>query len=298
MKKGLGWYRFPAQREVCVCYNSPISEEFANGLEALVDEYDFDGVYLDGTGMVWNCQNTAHGCGYYDKNGVLHSTFPITGVRNLMKNLYNIFESRGKTINCHVSDCVCPAGIAFAHALWLGEYIQYSLVKYGADEMPEGYLRATHSGRNFGLPTEFIVYENKPIWSFDDAFAFSLVHGVLPRPNDIGEPLAKMSQIWGIIDNFPIEESEWCPYFNQNSHPFFAADNSIKISGYKHKDGADWLLFAANSKTRELEACNISGFKDISFVVNAETGEEIPVNDGTISLDFSRLGHYILKIKE
>ena len=298
MKKGLGWYRFPAQREVCVCYNSPISEEFANGLEALVDEYDFDGVYLDGTGMVWNCHNTAHGCGYYDKNGVLHSTFPITGVRNLMKNLYNIFESRGKTINCHVSDCICPAGIAFAHALWLGEYIQYSLVKYGADEMPEGYLRATHSGRNFGLPTEFIVYENKPIWSFDDAFAFSLVHGVLPRPNDIGEPLAKMSQIWGILDNFPIEESEWCPYFNPSSHPFIAADNSIKISGYKHKNGAKWLLFAANSKTKELEACKISGFKDIAYVVNAETGENIPVNNESITLDFSRLGHYILEIKE
>jgi len=298
MKKGLGWYRFPAQREVCVCYNSPISEEFANGLEALVDEYNFDGVYLDGTGMVWNCHNTAHGCGYYDKNGVLHSTFPITGVRNLMKNLYNIFESRGKTINCHVSDCICPAGIAFAHALWLGEYIQYSLVKYGADEMPEGYLRATHSGRNFGLPTEFIVYENKPIWSFDDAFAFSLVHGVLPRPNDIGEPLAKVSKIWSIIDNFHVENAEWCPYFNKESHPFSADDDSIKISGYKQKNGESWLLFVANSKTKVLEACNISGFKNITNVINAETGEEIGVKDESITLDFARLGHYILEIKE
>lgn len=300
MKKGLGWYRFPAQREVCVCYNSPFADEFANGLEKLADEYSIDGIYLDGTAMVWNCQNTAHGCGYYDKDGNLHSTFPISGVRRLMRRLYEIFESRGKTINCHVSDCICPAGIAFAHSLWLGEYIQYSLVKYGADEMPEGYLRATHSGRNFGLPTEFIVYENKPIWSFNDAFAFSLVHGVLPRPNDIAEPLEKVSEIWNIIDSFPVDKSKWCPYYDKASHPFVSSDDSVKISGYRYEENGEnrWLLFVANSKTAKVENCIISGFNGFSHITDAEKNTEISVENGKISLNFDRFEHYIFNIKE
>ncbi len=298
MKKGLGWYRFPAQREVCVCYNSPIADEFANGLEKLVDEYDFDGIYLDGTGMVWNCHNTEHGCGYYDDEGNLKSTYPILGVRRLMRRLYDIFESRGKTINCHVSDCICGAGMAFTHGLWLGEYIQYTLVKTGAKEMPEGYMRSTHSGRNFGIPTEFLVYENKPIWGFDDAFAFTLIHGVLPRPNDIAEPLEKMSRLWNIVDSFPVAKSQWCPYFKEGVHPFKASDDAVKISGYKYDDNGSvkWLLFVANSKTDELTGYNISGFE--GRLTDAKSGEEIAVKDGTVSLDFERFGHYVFKYEE
>lgn len=293
-KKGLGWYRFPAQRELCVCYNSPIADEFADGLEKLVDEYGFDGIYLDGTGMVWNCRNTAHGCGYYDSEGNLKSTYPILGVRRLMRRLYEIFESRGKTINCHVSDCICGAGMAFTHGLWLGEYIQYTLVKTGADKMPEGYMRATHSGRNFGIPAEFLVYENKPIWGFDDAFAFTLIHGVLPRPNDIGEPLEKMSKLWKIIDSFDIGESEWCPYFREGSHPFKADNNAVKISAYKYTadDRHKWLIFIANSEAAEIEACVVSGLAG-GKLTNAQTGEPVYISGDGITLDFGRFDHYI-----
>lgn len=299
MKQGLGWYRFPAQREVCVCYNSPISDEFASGIEKLVDEFDFDGIYLDGTGMVWNCQNTAHGCGYYDDEGNLKPTFPILGVRKLMRRLYEMFETRGKTINCHVSDCICAAGMSFTHGLWLGEYIQYTLVKTGADKMPEGYMRATHSGRNFGIPTEFLVYENKPIWGFDDAFAFTLIHGVLPRPNDISEPLEKMSALWSIVDGFPIAQSEWCPYFKAGSHPFEPEGDAVKISGYKYvgENGIKWLLFVANTVSDKINDCPISGFAGFT-VKNAETGESVEAQNGIISVSFERFGHSIYICEE
>lgn len=296
MNKGLGWYRFPAQREHPVCYNSSIADEFTAGIEKLVDDFGFDGIYLDGTGMVWDCKNTAHGCGYYDEKGNLKPTYPIFGVRRLLKNLYNIFEKRGKTINCHVSDCICTAGISFAHALWLGEYIQYSLVKFGADEMPEGYLRSTHNGRNIGIPTEFIVYENKPVWSFDNALAFSLVNGVLPRPNDIEKPLEKMSEIWKIIDNFPISDSQWNPYYKPEKMPFKCDSGQVKISGYRYsKDGKNkWLLFIANSKTSDIKKCEISGFDGFKTVSDAYTDERLLVNKGFITLNLKSFGHYII----
>lgn len=299
MNGGLGWYRFPAQREKPVCYNSPIADEFVDGVVKLADKFDFDGVYLDGTGMVWNCQNTAHGCGYYDDDGKLCSTFPIFAVRRMLKRLYTELEARGKTINCHVSDCICPAAISFAHSLWLGEYIQYSLVKLGADEMPEGYLRATHSGRNFGIPSEFIVYENKPVWTFDDAFAFSLIHGVLPRPNDIGEPLEKISEIWKILDDFPVEQSHWYPYF-EGKHPFSCDNENVKISGYRYeKNGKiSWLLFVANSKAAEQGSVVVSGFDGCADVFDTESGSMLEAANGKITLDFGKFKHYILRVEE
>ena len=297
MKEGLGWYRFPAQREISVCYNSPISDAFVRGIERLVEEYGFDGIYLDGTGMVWDCKNTAHGCGYVDADGNLKATYPIFGVRNLLKKLYGIFESRGKTINCHVSDCFCTAGIAFAHALWVGEYIQYSLVQGGAKEMPEGYLRATHNGRNFGIPSELIVYENKPIWGFDDALAFSLVNGVLPRPNDIGEPLEKMSAIWKIVDAFPMADSQWYPYYKPEELPFSCQNRAVKISGncYSGSQNNRWMLWIANATTDDLGPRRISGFGGCE-VTCAETGELLPVKEEAVTLRLGRFGHRILLV--
>lgn len=155
-------------------------------------------------------------------------------------------------------------------------------------------MRATHSGRNFGIPTEFLVYENKPIWGFDDAFAFTLIHGVLPRPNDIGEPLEKMSKLWKIIDSFPIGESEWCPYFKEGSHPFKADNGAVKISAYKYTAGGrhKWLIFIANSEAAEIEACVVSGFAG-GKLTNAQTGEPVYISGDGITLDFGRFDHYI-----
>lgn len=291
-KRAVAWYRFPAQRACPVCYASGFAQQWSDGLEKLVDEYNFDGVYLDGTGMVWSCGNEAHGCGYTDNDGVRHDTHPVFAVRSLFKRLYDIFNSRGKVINCHISDCVSLAGMSFAHSLWLGEYIQYSLVKEGSDEMPEGYLRASHSGRNFGLPTEFIVYENRPIWKFEDAIAFSLVHGILPRPNDICGPLEQMSAIWKIIDNFDIENSTWHPYWD---NPQFTVDNeAVKVSGYKDKND-NWLLFVANSKTAEIAECTIKGFT--GCVRDEETGETLQINNGEIKIPMDRFAHRIFTVK-
>ncbi|MBR2043529.1 MAG: hypothetical protein IJ946_04245 [Clostridia bacterium] len=291
-KRAVAWYRFPAQRACPVCYASPFAEQWSDGLEKLVDEYNFDGVYLDGTGMVWSCGNANHGCGYTDNDGVRHDTHPVFAVRNLFKRLYDIFNSRGKVINCHISDCVSLPGMAFAHSLWLGEYIQYSLVKEGSTEMPEGYLRASHSGRNFGLPTEFIVYENRPIWKFEDAIAFSLVHGILPRPNDICGPLEQMSEIWKIIDRFDIDSSTWHPYWN--NHDFTADNKAVKISGYKDKDGK-WLLFIANAETAEIASCTITGFK--GTVTDEESGEILTAENGSLTIKMPRFGHRIITVK-
>ncbi len=37
-----------------------------------MQEYDIDGVYLDGTSEPWGCRNAHHGCGYLKPDGTFH----------------------------------------------------------------------------------------------------------------------------------------------------------------------------------------------------------------------------------
>ncbi len=296
---GNAWYRIPWQRDYAVCYNSSIADDFADGIDALMEEYGFDGIYLDGTAMVWECKNELHGCGYTDKNGERHATYPVLPVRRLMKKLYKNVQSRGGIINCHTSDCVSLPGLSFAHSLWLGEYIQYSLVRDGVKDIPFDYIRASHSGRNFGIMTEFIAYANPPIWTFKNAIAFSLVHGILPRPNDITEPLDYMSKIWKIVDDYDVSGAEWHPYFSDNKVETF--DEKLKASYYKKSGGnkTKYLLFLANGNSDETECrIDINGItKGKSFHAKSLDGVEFEIDGNVLKFTAERYGYGIISIE-
>ena len=296
---GNAWYREPWQRAYAVCYNSSIADDLADGIDALMEEFGFDGIYLDGTAMVWECKNELHGCGYTDSEGCRHATYPVLPVRRLMKKLYKYVHARGGIINCHTSDCVSLPGLAFADSLWLGEYIQYSLVRDGVKDIPFDYMRASHSGRNFGLMTEFIAYANPPTWTFKNAISFSLVHGILPRPNDILDPLEYMSKIWEIIDNYDVTGAEWHPYWTDNK--LNTGDEKIKASYYKKQLGGNekYLLFLANGNEStascSLDLTKLSDGKP--FTATSLDGAELTKDGNVLKLELDRYGYGIIEIK-
>lgn len=67
-----------------VCYNSEYADLFINGIEKLMDTYNIDGVYLDGTSRPNYCTNVNHGCGWYDDKGELQGTYTIKAVKNCL----------------------------------------------------------------------------------------------------------------------------------------------------------------------------------------------------------------------
>ncbi len=295
---GNAWYREPWQRAYAVCYKSSIADDLADGIDALMEEFQFDGIYLDGTAMVWECKNELHGCGYTDSNGCRHATYPVLPVRRLMKKLYKNVHARGGIINCHTSDCVSLAGLSFADSLWLGEYIQYGLVRDGVKDIPFDYMRASHSGRNFGLMTEFIAYANPPTWTFQNAISFSLVHGILPRPNDILKPLEYISKIWKIVDDYDVSDALWCPYWTDNG--IDTKDEKIKASYYKkaNENGERYLLFLANGydkpSTCSINLAKLSDGK--TFTATALDGAELKTNGNVLTLTLDRYGYGIVEI--
>lgn len=303
-RKTGGWYRVPPQRAHVVCYNSEWRRHWLDGVKAAVERFDFDGVYLDSTVRAMACANEAHGCGYRTASGDLKPTYPFYAVRDLFKELYTCVHGRGGIVNPHPFNCFCVPAFTFADMYWDGEQVQFPLVKGETDSLSLDYFRAEYIGRNIGVPCQFIVYENRPLWTFEKALSLSVVHGIYPRPNDVASPLDIMAPIWKAIRDFGVSEAEWHPYW-ETAAPIATADRSaIVISYYRRQSGngkTDILLLVSNPHkeaagriTLRLEP-QLAAM--VSQVVDALTGECLPVKAGALALEFGEFQLRMLRIQ-
>ena len=223
----------------------------AAGIKKLTEEYGFDGVYLDSTLYPGPCINTDHGCGFCDAAGKLHPTYPVTALREFMKELYTFFEPRGGIVNPHLSNCCNVPALSFAHLNWDGEHSQTHINANGIESVPLDYMRTEFTGRNFGIPYEFLAYTFDN-WSFKDSLAIGLIHGILSRPNDIAEPLELMAPIWQTVDRFHFEQATWKPYWSNGVLP---AACKAKVSYYETGESGSkkYLVFLANPTDSPVE---------------------------------------------
>lgn len=281
------WYRYPYQRDPIVCYNSEWLDIFADGIEALMDKFGFDGIYIDGTIRPMPCCNEKHGCGYRDKDGNLHATYPVWATRRLMKRLYGIVDSRGGTINSHGSAAYNVPAIGFCHSVWEGEMIQQQLMHGEVKKLPEGHFRSVFTGRNFGVPGYMLCYSNPPIWTFDQALAQSIIFGIMPKSNDVGEPLELMSDFWKFTDNFPIEEAKWKPYFENDA---ISSNGNIKVSYFEYDNKK--LVFVANTVIEPMSA-EVSF--DKKFNITSATNIKKAENVEKLNLDLKGYGFAIFE---
>ncbi len=241
-----GWWRVPFQRDYVVCYHSEYQELFLQGIARLMDEYHIDGVYLDSTTYPRLCYDVEHGCGWYDHSGKLHGSYCVDELRRMFKRLYEVVQSRGGEINVHSFGYISFVTIPFIHQNWYGENLQFERMHGDTEDLNLDYFRAEYLGRNIGAPVEFIAYANPPKWTFEQALACSVLHGILPRPNDLDHPLELMSRVWKVFDAFPIAQAEWMPYWSNDAQ---SSHEKVKISYYRYTDlsGAQQLLaFAVN----------------------------------------------------
>ncbi len=268
-----GWWRVPFQRDYRVCYNSEYADLFINGIEALMDKYNIDGVYLDGTSRPNCCTNTLHGCGWYDYDGNLCGGYTVKATRNLFERLYRVVKSRGGEINVHSFGYNNFTVLPYIDQSWMGENLQFELNQGTTADVNIDYFRAEYSGRNMGVPVEFIAYENRPLWTFEQALSCSILHGILPRPNDIEYPLELMSGVWKIIDSFPVTKSLWLPYWKNNAE---VTNDKVKVSYYKYTSitgKAQLLAFVVNISSNDIANVSMKLNEDVSTVTNAETLE-------------------------
>lgn len=268
------WYRYPYQRDPMVCYNSNWQDIFADGIENLIDEFNFDGIYLDGTIRPMGCSNEKHGCGYRDAEDKLHMTYPIWSVRKMMKRLYKIIDGRGGIINCHGSAAFNVSVLSFCHSIWEGEMIQSKLMNGSIDVIPDGHCRSVFTGRKFGVVTYMLCYSNPPVWNFESAIAQSIAYGIYPKPNDSGKPLELMSDLWNITDKFNFKGAVWHPYYSKDNIAD-VSDGSVTVSYYENKNSGvtERLVFVTNlsNSFKENITINFNGEKyDITHSIKKQ----------------------------
>ncbi len=286
------WYRYPWQRAPQVCYNSGWQDIFVEQLEKIMDEFGFDGLYLDSITTCRACKNEKHGCGYRDREGNLHETYPVFAVRKLMKRLCEMVERRGGTICTHSSGNFAMATMAFSHCFWDGETVQCQFLNGTLQRAPEGYYRSMYTGRNIGLPINMLCYSNPPKWTFRQAMSNALPYGIIPKPVDVGEPLEDMSRLWNVLDGFSVADARWMPYFN----------NAVKVSSdavrfsYYEREG-QMLAFVANMVNEPSGKVSIELPIKVKQITDAISGELITDDTACFSLELGGFDHKILKIK-
>ena len=255
----ISWNRVPYQRSAAVCQNSRWAETFVAGIDRLFREYGFDGLYLDGTASpkTIGCSNENHGCGYRDKDGNLHATYPFYAIRRLMQELYRVAEEHGATICCHTNAVYTVAAMPFCHCIWDGEVLQGDLVQRGMEQMPEGLFRSNFPQKTFGLPMYMLVYPNPPVWTFEQGMAIALLLGVLTKPVDVGRPLEQVSQIWNILDQYPMEKAKWCPYWQEQTL-LRSSHSAVKLSYYYWEEEKRLLVFAVNTTNQPVSQWTMS----------------------------------------
>ncbi len=287
------WYRQPSQRDAKVCQKSRWSKFFTDGIERLISRYNFDGVYLDGTAYLWACTNTRHGCGYESPDGRIFQTYPIFATRRTMKRIYEIVrEERGGIINCHAGSAFNMPALSFATSLWEGETFQSDFIKGNVNKLPDEYFKCLYTGKNLGLPIYLLCYLNPPVWTFDMALAVALPYGILPKVNDVGEPLEKISQIWKTYGMFGVEDAEFIPFYSEKEKGITVSDGRVKVSVYKRENRVLAIL-AITDNSLELEfSVNTSQ----SLIKYALTGE-ILSDKGKVTLKLSGFDFTLLEIE-
>ena len=270
-----GWWRVPFQRAQAVCVNSDVyTDMFLKGIIHVMDTCHTDGVYLDGTMHPFVCSSIEHGCGWYDAEGNIQPSYPVRAIRKLFKKLYyEVAVKRDGMINLHDS-IVNFTSMPYIHQFWNGEGLQEEVIHGLASDINLDYFRAEYLGRNIGVPTEMIVYANPPKWTFEQGIACAIIHGMLPRPNDIEHPLDLMGVIWKIFEKFPIAESEFKPYWSNN---VTVSHEKVKVTYYKYTalDGKESLLaFAVNISGEPIESVTIGFEENVTISTDLEKKED------------------------
>ena len=289
-KLGDFWWRVPFQRDFGCCYASDYSEYFLKGIEKIMDACHIDGVYLDGTARVLLCHNVNHGCGWYDEEGNLRGSYPVRANREMFRRLYDIVSSRGGEINIHCVSQVNFTVLPYVHQTWYGENLQNALLKDGLNaDVDLDYFRAEYIGRNMGVPVEFIVYAKEGVWTFENAMSTCLLHGMLPRPNDIGHPLEMMSKVWKIFEGFPIEKADWCPYWNNGAT---TSHEKVMVSYYRYttlRGDVQLLAFVSNISGTKAENVEIRLPEKVSSALDMTSMEEVGLRFDLNGFDYKIL---------
>lgn len=296
-----GYRRQPPQSDWYVCWRSPWKAFCLHHLARLLDEIGHDGWYLDGPEWPQPCMNRHHGCGYVGPDGKLRPTYDIFATRDFMKRLYLLTRQRKPQaqLNIHNSTVMTIPTLSWGTSSWGGE--QLDTIKPPVrvlDVLPMDAFRTEFMGRQWGVPSEFLVYGGRP-YNSREMLAYTLLHGVLIRPGS-PEELARTSALWKVYDGFPFGDARMYPYWDANG-PVRCEPAGVYATAYQ-RPGEGLLVFMSNLGEQDVQArlhleSPRLGLTASLSARDALSQTPIPVKGSTLELPIGRWQYRVLRIQ-
>ncbi len=293
--------RMPKQKAYNVCWKSPWKDFCLFHLDRLLAEFGHDGWYLDGPEWPMACNNTLHGCGYPAADGTIHPTYDIFATRDFMKRLYVLTRRRKPEaqLNIHNSTVMVIPTLGWGTSTWGGEQIDAIKPPVKTlDILPMDAFRTEFMGRQWGVPSEFLVYDGQPYYA-KDVLAYTLLHGVIIRPSG-HEQLDRIASLWKVYDEFPFKNAKLYPYWN-NARLLKCQPAGVYATAYERPDEG-LLVFVSNlgdsasdvAVTLQLDQLD---WKGISQVCDAVTREPIAIDGNSIRFHLGSWAYRVVRVR-
>lgn len=247
-------------------------------IKTLIQEYDIDGVMLDGHGNIMPCENLEHGHGYKDSAGKIHPTYAILETRDLLKRLYGIFhglEKKDGIVLAHVGSPFVPS-LNFSDFRWAGEGVIRTFNKAYwknvggmpgravAEKLTSGLtldeFRACYMSFPFGVPIVYMPKTKDVSTPASETAAITLIHDVMPRFKwiDVGKgdeisgekEESELWNVWKLRKDFGCDDAVFYPYWVEQKYIHYSPADAVKISFFRKRNG-EMLLFLANTDIRK-----------------------------------------------
>lgn len=293
----------PLQNAYKVCYRSAWQDGLAEGIARMMDEYDVDGVYLDGTSSPFGgCKNEQHDCGYR-RDGALRPTYAFFPTRAMLRRIRAIVKSRKPDgqVDVHQSAHMNMPALGFATTYWDGEQLSDRTYPAPLERLPMDMFRCEFMGRQWGVPAEFLYY----VWgtytgiSQEQSFAMPLLHDVPVRTHLVPE-LTIPTALWEIMDEFGRTEAEFMPYWD-NAGVVTAAPAGVYASLYRHPRGRVLTVVSnmGSTPTTATVALNVAELglagRELTLC-DARSGEGIAIDGGQFEVDLEPFGWKLVQV--
>lgn len=299
----------PPQNAWTYCVRSRWQDYIVDGIARMVDEYDIDGIYLDGVhNPRGGCRNSLHGCGYTRPDGNIGNTFPMFHMRELYKRMYVAIRSRKPhgQVDTHASGFLNPA-VGFATSVFDGEHLMAGHIPkggYALDRIPLDLYRAEFLGRNWGTPVEFL----RRLVNLQDSLSIALLHDTLPGKASPGGDMETLAWLWKLSDEFGRKEAEWLPYWKNSDYVTVTPQGTDDkpagyVSLYRHpKNGVLAVISNLGPELRKIRVhFNMEklGLKSgvLGLFVGLRTTVPARIVSGTVEVELKSLGWRILQLK-
>lgn len=280
---------YESQVTFFACSGSEAYRDFVAGdLARLMDEYHVDGIYLDSTTMPTPCNNALHGCGYLKPDGTRAMTYPVFGLRELLKRIYTVVKKRQPDgiVDVHVYDALTIPALAFATTYWNGEQIDAGGHTFKPEILPLDRFRTEFIGKNLGVAADFLFYK---LGGYQVSLAISLLHDVPTRYGcSDNRDFELLASIWRLRDQFGCKEAAFLPYW-KNADFVTISPSNCYVSLYRHPTNG--VLAVISNLDRKEAAIQISlamsklGLASGATAKDGLNGQAVEMNnDGQLKL--------------